>query len=377
MKIKDFKLERYFAIHEFTAKYLLSSSDCDGYALSYVLDQASKEELALYENIKLGYTDSQGDPLLRESILQYYNTKAIENVVVASPGELNFITMNVLLKPSDHVIAVAPCYQSLTEVVKSLGCELSYWKPNEENWEFDPKDLEPLIQKNTKLIILNFPHNPTGSYLTIDQLHEIIKLADENNLHIFSDEMYHKLLRDTTKELPPISDLYDKGISLWGTSKTFGLAGLRLGWLVSQDTNFLKQVIAFKDYLSICSSAPSEILTLIALNKIDAFLVPNLKKINANIARFKIFTERHKIIESFLPPKSGSTAFVKLNIQQSAKNFSDQLVKETGIMTIPAEMFGHEGKYIRVGFGRENLAEVLEVFSAYLEEKEEAVYLQK
>jgi len=367
MKIKNFKLERYFAKHEFTAKYLLSSSDCDGYELKDVLESASKEELELWTGMKLGYTESEGNPLLRAAILQYYKAEAIENVVVATPGELNFISMNVLLEASDHVISVSPCYQSLYEIVKSLNCELSYWKSNPGNWEFNTADLEKAIQKNTKLIILNFPHNPTGSYLTLKQLNEIIAIAKRNDLYIFSDEMYHKLIIESTQELPPISDLYEKGISLWGTSKTFGLAGLRTGWLVSQDRGFLKKVVAFKDYLSICNSAPSEILSIIALNHMDDFLLPNLKKIKENISLFKEFSDKHDIISSFIPPRAGSTSFVELNIENSALEFSNDLVAKTGIMIVPAEMFEHQGKFIRVGFGRRNLPEILNIFSEYLD----------
>lgn len=369
MNIKEFKLERYFAKHEFNAKYLLSSSDCDGYELKHLLDTASKSELDLWENMKFGYTESEGNPILREAILQYYKIKDIENVVVASPGELNFISMNVLLQANDHVIAVGPCYQSLSEVVKSIFCELSFWKPNYDDWTFNIEDLKSLIKKNTKLLILNFPHNPTGSYLSKSELNEIVEIARANDLYIFSDEMYAKLMVANKEELPPISDLYEKGISLWGTSKTFGLAGLRTGWLVSQDKNFLKKVIAFKDYLSICNAAPSEILSIIALNHIDHFLQPNIQKIKRNVLLFEKFVERHSIFKKFIPPQAGSTSFVKLNIEESSLDFSNQLVEEKGIMTVPAEMFEQEGKYIRVGFGRENLPEVLEVFDDYLNSK--------
>jgi len=366
MNIKNFKLERYFAKHEFTAKYLLSSSDCDGYEMNSVLASANSHERELWQNLKLGYTESNGNPILRASILQYYHTNAIENVVIASPGELNFIAMNVLLGADDHAITVSPGYQSLSEVIKSVGCNISYWKPNAEKWEFNTADLEKLIQKNTKLIVINFPHNPTGAYITKTQLAEIVRIAEENDLYIFSDEMYHKLIMNGTEELPPIADLYDKGISLWGTSKTFGLAGLRTGWLVSNDSEFINKVVAFKDYLSICNSAPSEILSLIALNHIDDFLVPNLKKINDNVQLFREFAEKHDIIASFIPPKAGSTAFVELNINTSALTFSNQLVEKTGIMTVPAEMFEYKGKFIRVGFGRKNLATVLNEFEKYL-----------
>ena len=366
MKIHPFKLERYFAQHEFTAKYLLSSSDCDGYELSYLLENASKEELALWENLKLGYTESEGNSLLRQAILQHYKIDSIDNVVVATPGELNFISMNILLDSNDHAITVSPCYQSLSEVVKSINCELSYWKPSEDDWTFDPNDLKKLIQSNTKLLILNFPHNPTGSYLTRNQLYEIVEIARKHNLYIFSDEMYHKLIIDDIEELPPICDIYEKGISLWGTSKSFGLAGLRTGWLVSQNKTFLKGVVAFKDYLSICNSAPSEILSIMAINSINLYLEPNLRKIKKNISIFKKFAEKQELISCFIPPKAGSTSFVKLNINCSSLEFSNQLVKKKGIMTVPAEMFEYHGKYIRVGFGRDNFSEVLEVFDNYL-----------
>ena len=366
MKINDFKLERYFAKHEFTAKYLLSSSDCDGYEMKYLLENASKDEMDLWEGIKLGYTESEGNPLLREAILQYYKIKTIENVVVASPGELNFISMNVLLDSKDHAITVSPCYQSLSEVVKSVNCELSLWKPSPDKWEFNTADLEKLIQKNTKLIILNFPHNPTGSYLKREQLDEIVRIAKKHDIYIFSDEMYRKLIIDDIEELPPISDIYEKGISLWGTSKTFGLAGLRTGWLVTHDTDFLLKVVSFKDYLSICNSAPSEILSIIALNNIDKFLPQNLKTIRENILLFNEFVAKHPIISSFTPPKAGSTGFIKLNIENSALEFSNNLVNETGIMTVPAEMFEQQGKYLRIGFGRRNFPEILDILDKYL-----------
>ena len=367
MKMKDFKLERYFAQHEFTAKYLLSSSDCDGYGQDYVLDRANPTELKMWNDIKLGYTESAGNPILRESITQFYKTKNIEEVVVGSPGELNYITMRVLLEQQDHVVAVSPAYQSLHEVVHSIGCEISYWTPN-ENWAFDPSQLEHLVRKNTKLIIINFPHNPTGSYLTLSELNQIVSIAKKNDCYIFSDEMYHKLLAKSEKELPPISDLYSKGISLWGTSKSFGLAGLRTGWLVCNDLDFIHRVICYKDYLSICSSAPSEILSIIALNHIDDFLQPNIKKIQQNIKLFAEFAQTQDVISSFIPPKSGSTAFVKLNINCSSLEFSNYLVEKAGIMTIPAEMFDHPGKFIRVGFGRESLPKILPIMRVFLEQ---------
>jgi aspartate/methionine/tyrosine aminotransferase len=168
------------------------------------------------------------------------------------------------------------------------------------------------------------------------------------------------------QELPPISDIYEKGISLWGTSKSFGLAGLRTGWIVSQDKKLLKHILAFKDYLSICNSATSEILTLIAINNIEKFLNPNIKKIRNNILHFTEFANKHNDFFKFIPPKAGSTSFIKLNIEESSLHFSNKLVEKTGIMALPSEMFEYKGKYLRIGFGRKNLPEILKELDKFL-----------
>lgn len=153
MKIKDFAVERYFAKYEFSAKYMLSSSDCDGFEMKYVLDLASNKEKESWENLKLGYTETLGSEPLREAINNHYQTIKMDEIIVSSPGEANFILMNVLLNKGDNVICMSPMYQSLYQVAKELGCSISYWKPIESSgkWEYDSSELKKLIQPNTKL----------------------------------------------------------------------------------------------------------------------------------------------------------------------------------------------------------------------------------
>ena len=381
MKINDFKLERYFAIHEFSAKYLMSCSDCDGFSMDYILSKANEEELALWNNLSLGYTESTGHPELKKAILHHYNdlewqsqkTKELsaENIVVASPGELAFALMNTLLEAKDHAIVISPSYQSLYETILTIGAEVSFWEPNKEDWSFSVEDLKKLIKTNTKLIVINFPHNPTGAYLQEKDYLEIIKLARENGVYIYSDEMYYKLNYNKDYPiLPPIASVYEKGISLWGMAKSFGMAGLRIGWLASQDTEILRKIVSFKDYLSMCPSAPSEILSIIALKHSDIFINHNIEKIKKNISIFQDFLQSedpaNKTFLKFTQPKAGSVAFVKIdNAKQSSLEFSNTLVKSTGIMTVPSEMFDYASGYLRIGFGRENFQEVLEVFKTY------------
>ena len=366
MILENFKLERYFGQYEFKTKYLFSSFDCDGYSLKYILNHASPEELKLWDSLTLGYTESEGNPRLREIISRLYQKITPNNIIVSSPGEANFILMNILLKPTDHVICISPSYQSLYQVVKAIGCELSYWHPDKKNWHYNPLHLQELVKKNTKLIIINFPHNPTGAFTTRKELIKIVEIAKKNDIYLFSDEMYHLLTLQNTKEIPCICDIYERGISLWGMAKTFGLAGLRMGWLACRNKELLKNVLSYKDYLSICSSAPSEILSLIAINHKEGFIAPNLVKIQENIYLLDKFKSEHKDFIDFVPPKAGSTCFASLNIPESTYEFCQKLIERKGILLVPSEIFEYGSGYVRIGFGRKNFPEILEVFHDYI-----------
>lgn len=368
MNIKDFAVERYFARYEFTAKYLLSSSDCDGFPMKYILDLASSEEMEHWQNLKLGYTETRGSESLRNAIIQHYENIRFNNVIVCSPGEANFALMNTTLKRGDHVICMTPMYQSMYQVAKSIGCKLIFWKPTVANkqWYYDPSDLEKLITAKTKLIVVNFPHNPTGYSPSASDLNTIISIARKSGITLFSDEMYRFLTFNPDSEINSLCDLYENAVSLWGTAKSFGLGGLRLGWLTSQNTEILNKVEAFKDYLSICNSAPSEILGTIALNNKGKFVQPNIEKIKKNIEIFREFSKRNEGFLDFYEPKSGSTAFVKLKIKEPAMAFAERLVQNTGIMLLPSETFEYGTTHARIGFGRENLPIILDVFENYI-----------
>ncbi len=363
-------MERYFARHEFSARYLLSSSDCDGYPMSYILEKATPQEREWWEALRLGYTESTGSVALRRVIASFYTGMGEDNVVVSSPGELNYSLMQVLLGASAmraHVVATFPAYQSLYEPARAWGCDLSFWEPEPGTWTFDTAVLRKLVRPNTKLIIINFPHNPTGACLSVTQLREVTDMARGCGAWLYSDEMYRDLLIDPACEkVPAVCDLYERGISLWGMAKSFGLAGLRIGWLACRDRELLGRVTAFKDYLSICSSAPSEVLAAIALRHSQDFLGPNVAKIRTHVGLFASAVKRLACFGEFVAPRAGSVAFVPLQVKGSALEFSDSLVERTGIMTVPSELFAYPGKYLRIGFGRENFPQVLELLEKSL-----------
>ncbi len=366
MKLKPFKLERYFAKYEFSVKYLLSSSDCDGLLQSELLGMADDETRKLWDNLALGYTESIGHPLLREEISKLYRGITAENCLVVAPEEGIFIALNSVLQNGDNVICTYPGYQSLYEIAEGLGCDVTKWEPEEANgWRFNPDFLEENIKSNTKLIIFNFPHNPTGYLPTKEDFKKIVDIAKKNNLYVLSDEMYRFLEHETNDRLPSSCEVYDKAVSLFGMSKTFGMAGVRIGWVVTKDKDLYKKMATFKDYTTICSSAPSEILSIIALRAKDKIIDRHLTRIKRNLSLLDKFFEEYKERFEWVRPKAGTIGFPKLKGNVNSLEFCQDVVK-SNVMLLPSTVYDYDDKHFRLGFGRENMPEALEKLGSYL-----------
>lgn len=370
MKIAPFALERYFAKYEFSAQHLLSSSDCEALSLAELLAMADAETTRLWEELKLGYTETPGHPLLRETIAEIYTGIDAENILVMAPEEGIFLLMHALLEPGDHVVCAFPVYQSLHEVARAIGCEVSPWEPDEEHgWWFDVELLGEKIQANTKLVVVNFPHNPTGHIPPQEDFEATVDLARRQGVYLLSDEMYRFLEIDRGSTLPAACELYDRAFSLFGLSKTFGLPGLRIGWMASHDREVLKRMSLLKDYTTICSSAPSEILAIIALQNRATIIEQQLKRMRKNVAVLDSFFDEYDDCFRWNRPKGGSVCFPRMLAVENTFAFCEELVGETGIMLVPSSTFQFGDHHVRIGFGRENLPDVIERFAAYLEQR--------
>lgn len=365
MKIQPFKLERYFAKYEFSAPYLLSCSDCEPLGQSELLAMADEESKTLWNDLILSYTHSQGLPLLRQEIAKLYSKISPDELIVLAPEEGIFIALNVLINKGDHVITTFPAYQSLYEIAKSIGASISNWEPNTKG-NFDLEELFVLAKDSTKIIIINFPHNPSGETITQKELDQIIEFARKRDIIIFSDEMYRLLEYDSVDRLSSVSDIYDKGISLGGMSKSFALPGLRLGWLGTQNKSWIRKIIEFKDYTTICPPAPSEILALIALRNKEQILNRNLTIIKSNLVILEAFINRHSTIIKWNKPKAGPIAFPELIIQQDLDKFCKDLVDKKGLMLLPSSVYDYPHKKVRIGLGRKNFEKALTKLDEYL-----------
>lgn len=371
MTINPFLLERYFADYEFKVKYLLSSSDCESLSMAEVLQMASPDSLKLWNDLKLGYTESQGHPRLREEISKLYNHISSGTVLTAAPEELIFIAMHAMLKAEDHVIALTPGYQSLSEIAHSIGCPVTHWdlKDGAKGWELDLDELERCLMPQTRMIVINFPHNPSGFLPTRVELDRIIEMARKHGVWIFSDEMYRMLEPEAGQRLPAVCDIYEKGISLSGLSKAYSLPGLRLGWLATQEAPLINRWTEIHDYTTICSSAPGEILGIVALQNKEKILLANLEIIAANTATLEYFFSERPDLFAWHRPLAGSVAFPEWKGESQVEDFCQVVLERQGVMVVPGSLFGSKGNHFRVGLGRRNFPEALEHVGAYLKNK--------
>jgi len=375
MMIRPFLLERYFVDREATYSgttelISLSSADCEPLTQHQVLGYASSEQLRSWESLKLGYTDSYGLLKLRETIAKLYASVTTDDVISVEPTEGIFVVMNCLLESGDHVIANYPVYQPLYQVAESIGCGISYWKADPKGWQFDIEQLAALVKPETKLIVLNFPHNPTGTTLSVEQLYQVIELARQHDCYVFSDELFRWSEQDVADRLPAVCDIYEQGVTLSGLSKSFSLAGLRVGWLVTQDRSLIERFSIFKDYTTGCSSAPSELLALIALSARDQIIARTLKIINDNLDLVETFVSDHANTFHWYRPKTSLVTLMEY-LGDDLELFANSLLADRGVLLAPGSVLGLDQvdnghNYFRLGFGYQNLGCGLERLQAFL-----------
>jgi len=359
MQLPPFKLERYFARYEFTAEYLLCSSDCESMPLAELL--AFEPGAAhRFDSVWLGYTESQGSPALRQAICSLYEGIRPEEVLVhTGAGEAIFLFMHAVLRPGDHVIVHLPGYQSLAEVARGIGCEVSPWLAREENgWRLDLDELRRLLRPGTRLIVVNTPHNPTGYLMPRDDFEALHQFAREHQLLLFSDEVYRESEYDPADRLPAGCDLGPSVVSLGVTSKTYGLAGLRIGWIATHNQDVYNRMASMKDYTTICNSAPSEFLAELALRHRHRLVDRNLGIIRSNLAVVEAFLQRHSDLLSWVRPRAGSMGFPRL-LKGDVDEFCEKLMQVSGVMLLPGSTYDDSANHFRLGLGRRNLPEAI------------------
>jgi aspartate/methionine/tyrosine aminotransferase len=358
MDVRPFRIERYYARYEFTTRYMLSSSDCESRTIADLLELEPDANARLLQTW-CGYTESPGAPELRQAIAALYEGIDPDEVIVVSCAEEGiFLLYHALLRPGDHAIVETPCYESGLELARSAGAEVSPWHRRfEDGWAHDIDALETLLRPQTRVLYLNQPHNPTGTLMDRATFARVLQMAGERGVVVFGDEVYRELEHDPADRLPAACELDPRAVSLGSISKSYGLPGLRIGWLVTRDAALREAIMRLKDYTTICSSAPSEVLTALALRHRQPLVERNLGIVRRNLPQLEAFFERHAETFDWIRPVASPIGFPRIRGVGDVDDFCARLAA-SGVLLLPGTVYDEPG-HVRVGFGRANLPEAL------------------
>jgi aspartate/methionine/tyrosine aminotransferase len=369
MKIAPFETEHFFARYEFNTPYQLCNSDCESISIAELLELADGT-LQEFGEQRLIYTESQGDPRLREAIASTYESVDPDEVVVlATPVEGIYLAAHALLESGDEVIVLSPAYDALVNTFEHVVGKghVRKWafRPAADQWRLDLDGLRGLLTSKTRLLVVNFPHNPTGYLPTPEWQQQLARIVEEHNLWLFSDEMYAGLVHPGTQTIPSAADIVRKSMVLSGLSKTHGLPGLRCGWLIIKDVALRENLINWKFYTSICAPGPSEFLAIKALSVWETLRDRSMSQIQHNLALAEAFFARWPDLFAWRKPQAGSTALVGYDVP-SVEAVAKSLAEREGILIQPAGIIGGDDHHMRIGLGRAAFGEALARFEDWL-----------
>ena len=368
MRIAPFALERYYERWEFRARLMLSSSDCESRTVAdlLALEPGAEERLL---SLRLGYTEVPGSSELRAAVgASYEHVEPRDVLALAAAEEGIFIVCHGLLARGDHAVVETPCYGSVPELARSAGASVSAWRRRfRDSWAHDLERLRGLVRANTRLIYINSPHNPTGTHMPAQVFEAVLELARERGIVVLSDEVYRGLEHDPATRLPAACDRYERAISLGAVSKAYGLPGLRVAWLACREPELLERVKDIKLYTTICSSAPSELLVALALRHAERLIGESRALVLENLPLLDALLERRSALFSWVRPTAGPTGFARVAGDFDVREWSERIASQADVLLLPGSVYG-EGRHVRLGFGRANLAAAVERLESYLQD---------
>ncbi|RBH55923.1 MULTISPECIES: aminotransferase class I/II-fold pyridoxal phosphate-dependent enzyme [Pseudomonas] len=370
--LPDFRLETYFSKWEFSARYHMTASDAQSLTIKALLALADAPDREAFETLSLGYTQTFGAPELLEVIASTYERLAPADLLCFAGAEEGlYVAMHALLDKGDHAIVVTPNYQSSETIPLSL-CEVTGVALDpEQGWTLDIDAVAAAIRPNTRLISINFPHNPTGKILERERFDALVDLCRQHGIYLFSDEAYRLLGLGEGGQLPAVADVYERGLSLAVMSKPYGLPGLRIGWIACQDRGLLSRMERMKHYLSICNAGPSEVLARIALKAREPILARIHQLMRHNLTLLDGFFREFEELFEWYRPDGGCIAYPRYLGAEGVERFATDLVERTGVLLLPSSIYESAlgpvpRDRFRIGYGRAHMEEGLEVFANYL-----------
>lgn len=372
MKIDTFKVERWMNDYEEEAVYNLGETCIDSMTLKELIELCGEKPADYLEKLadtRIAYGHIFGSPELLTGISSLYKDIRPENIVPTHGAVgANNMVITTVIESTDNMVSVIPTYQQHYSIPASIGAEVRLLHLKlEDDYLPNIEELKKLVDENTKMITINNPNNPTGALIPEEYLKEIVEVARSVDAYLLSDEVYRGISEDGSY-MPSVVDLYEKGISVGSMSKTFSLAGLRLGWIATRDMKLIEQIHERRDYDTISCGVLDDKLAALALKNKDKIFARNRE----------ILLKNRQILDEWVNatpgvrykrPVAGTTALVYYDKDIPSYDLCVRLIKGKGLLFTPGSAFEMEGS-VRIGYAFESkvLKEGLEKFTEFLQE---------
>jgi len=351
MKIAPFGVEIWMNEFENHCTYNLAETCVASLTIAELLDMAGKTDSVMADLLpmKMTYGAIEGSDRLRDAICTMYTAQTRDNIVVTHGAVgANALVHETLVERGDHVISVRPTYQQHYSIPESYGADVDILPLRPENGFLpDLAELRALLRPNTKLIVLNNPNNPTGALMEAKALDDFVAIARSVGAYVLCDEVYRGTNQVGDGFAPALADVYEKGISVAGMSKTFSLAGLRLGWIAGP-RDVLAAVAIHRDYNTISVGMLDDYFAAMALECKDQIIARSQKITRGNLAILDAWVADEPAI-SYVKPAAGTTALLRYDFDMPSRDFCVALLKQTGVMFTPGSVMHMEG-WLRIGY---------------------------
>lgn len=350
MRLEPARLEDWLRDYYFDADIDISSSGVEPYTFGEIQSLLGIIPADL-SSISFRDSRSAGADALRRLVADRYSVSDPSRVMVANGStEVQLLVLMATLSVGDEVVVIEPAYHSLVETVRALGCRLVRWRLRPEDEFYPDLDvLEGLVNARTRMIVVNFPHNPTGATITREEQQRLIDIAARHNCILFWDGVFEDLVFQGSP-LPPVATLYHNGMTFGSMSKSFGLPGLRVGWGVLPSSAIVKAAVTVRDYTTLAMSPLVEFIAERVLEHVDSVMVPRLRLAATNREYLLDWLARHKHFASHPELGGGVVAFLRLLGIDDTERFCHRLMNDHHVLLVPGECFGMPG-YVRLGFG--------------------------
>jgi len=337
-------MRRYY----FEADIDIGSSGVEDFSLAELSDLLG---FSVQDLERLVFHDSRtlGGPELRQAIAERWLEGASDRVMATHGStEATFLTMTALLAPGDEVLVSDPCYQQLYDTAATLGCTIRRWPLRfEQGYRPDLDELASLVNDRTRMVVVNFPHNPTGTTVTRAEQDRLIGIVERVGAYLVWDGAFMELTHDAPP-LPEVSLLYENGVSFGTLSKVYGLPGLRVGWCLASP-RVLEKMVRVRDYVTLHLSPLVELIAEKAIRHADRLIAMRLGQARRNLEIVADWVASESDRVRWVRPAGGVTAFPHLGLSDT-EPLCRRMTEERRVLLVPGSCFGHP-EHVRLGFG--------------------------